>query len=289
MKRILVTGNNGFIGKHLSARLQQNGFEVIGFDIMDGDIAEKGSLDRFLNQNISYIFHLAAKTFIPESWKDPFDFYRINVLGTLNILEFCRAASIGLTHISSYLYGNPEYLPIDENHPIKAYNPYSQSKITTEEMVRFFSEKFDVKVTILRPFNIYGPGQSSIYLISELVNKILDPSTNEIEVLDLKPKRDYIYIDDVVEALILTMNHPNGIYNIGSGHSVTIEEIIRTLFVLTGIYKHFSSKGLSRPNEIFDLYSNNRKSKNELGWEPKTDLKTGLDQCISNWPSSSNK
>jgi nucleoside-diphosphate-sugar epimerase len=282
LKRILVTGNNGFIGKHLSRRLQEDGFEVIGFDLIDGDIAEKGTLDPLLERNISYIFHLAAKTFVPESWTDPFDFYRINVMGTLNVLEFCRAASIGLTHISSYLYGNPDYLPIDENHPLKAYNPYSQSKIIAEELVRFYSEKYGVNATILRPFNIYGPEQSTNFLVSELIEKILDPTIHEIEVMDLKPKRDYIYIDDVVEALVLSMNHPKGIYNVGSGHSVTIDEIINTIFELTGIYKSFRSKGLTRPNEIFDLYSNNQKSENELEWEPNIDLKTGLALCLKN-------
>lgn len=283
MKTILVTGCNGFIGKKLTVRLKKAGHEVIGLDLPDGDIAQKGSLDFLRTRGISCVFHLAAKTFVPDSWKDPFDFYRINLLGTVNVLEFCRNTDCGLTHISSYLYGPPEYLPIDENHPLKAYNPYSQSKILAEESVRFYTEKFNIRATILRPFNIYGPGQPSSFLIGELISKICDPMVSEIEVMDLKPKRDYVFIDDVVEALVLTIDGPKGIYNVGSGYSVSVGNLVDRLVLLSGCSKPIRSKGISRPNEIFELYSDIRLIQERLGWKPETELDEGLSQCIKSF------
>ena len=194
MKKILVTGSNGFIGKALIKKLTILGFTTIGFDIADGDIAEEGSLGYLENEEISYIFHLAGKTFVPESWSHPYRFYRINVMGTENILEFCRKTGAGLTYVSSYLYGKPEYLPVDENHPVKAYNPYSHSKVIAEEVCRYYRDQFNLGITILRPFNVYGPGQSDRFLIPELIKKILQPETDFIEVMDLKTKtRFHIY------------------------------------------------------------------------------------------------
>jgi len=255
---------------------------VIGFDIADGDIAEKGSLNRFLEQDIFYVFHLAAKTFVPESWKDPFDFYRINVLGTLNVLEFCRQTGSGLTYISSYLYGEPEYLPIDENHPLKAYNPYTHSKLLAEETCCFYEEKFNLSMTIIRPFNIYGPHQPPHFLISEIIGKIFNPSTDKIELMDLKPRRDYVFLDDLVNALFQTIDGPRGIYNLGSGFSVSVGEIANMLIELTGCRKSLISKGISRPNEVFELYANISRIRNKLGWEPKISLWDGLKVCLEN-------
>ncbi|HSN49645.1 MAG TPA: SDR family oxidoreductase, partial [Bacteroidales bacterium] len=166
---ILVTGSEGFIGKALIARLLASGHTVTGFDAPEGDIAEKGILDNLKDTGIGYVFHLAAKTFVPESWNNPFDFYRVNLLGTTNVLEFCRATGAGLSYISSYLYGTPGYLPVDEKHPLKAHNPYSHSKIVAEETCRYYRDQFKIPVTIFRPFNIYGPGQDQRFLIPKII------------------------------------------------------------------------------------------------------------------------
>jgi len=160
MKKILITGSGGFIGKALVKRLSGMEYAVTGFDLADGDIAEEGALTHLEKEDIFYVFHLAGKTFVPESWSNPFLFYRTNVLGTANVLEFCRKTGAGLTYVSSYLYGKPEYLPVDEKHPVKAYNPYSHSKLVAEELCRYYREQFPLGISILRPFNVYGPGQS---------------------------------------------------------------------------------------------------------------------------------
>jgi len=281
MNRILVTGSEGFIGKTLVKKLSGMGYDVIGFDISNGDIAEDGSLAYLEKEEISYVFHLAGKTFVPESWLHPFLFYRTNVLGTGNVLEFCRKTGSGLTYISSYLYGTPEYLPVDENHPVKAYNPYSHTKLVAEEICRYYREQFKLGISIFRPFNVYGPGQSVQFLIPELIHKVLDPGISTVEVMDLRPKRDFVYIDDFVEALFLSMDGPRGIYNIGSGISVSVEEVLTDILDITGISKPIRDLGLERPNEIFDLFADISKITEKLKWQPKIKIHDGIAMCTN--------
>jgi nucleoside-diphosphate-sugar epimerase len=280
LKKILVTGSDGFIGKALVKRLSGLGFATTGFDLADGDIATEGSLAEFEKEDISYVFHLAGKTFVPESWSHPFGFYRTNVMGTVNILEFCRKTGAGLTYISSYLYGKPEYLPIDEDHPVKAYNPYSNSKLVAEEICRYYRDQFNLGISILRPFNVYGPGQPGRFLIPELIKKMLDQETGFIEVMDIRPKRDFLFIDDFTEALYLSMNCPGGIYNVGSGYSVSVEQILKEITRITGKNKSIRDKGQERPNEIFDLYAGISKISREMNWRPEVGIREGLEKCI---------
>jgi len=232
MKRILVTGSEGFIGKALVKRLLEDGHEVTGFDLADGDIAERSSLDKLLGSGIEYVFHLAGRTFIPDSWEQPFDFYRVNVLGTLNVLEYCRKTGCELTYVSTYVYGTPEYLPIDEKHPVKANNPYTQSKIMAEELCRFYQKEFNVGTCILRPFNIYGPGQSVHFFIPEIILKILDPKLESITLQNIRPSRDFLFIDDFIDALINSVLISREIFNVGSGMSIGVKEIVNKIFNL---------------------------------------------------------
>ena len=280
MKKILVTGSNGFIGKYLVRKLQELGFTTLGFDIENGDIALEDVLNYLEKEDIAYVFHLAGKTFIPESWIHPFGFYRTNVLGTTNILEFCRKTGAGLTYISSYLYGNPQYLPVDEKHPVNPYNPYTHSKRLAEEVCSYYRNQFKLDVTILRPFNVYGPGQSKQFLIPELISKIQDPQVQSIEVMDLRPKRDFVYIDDFVEALILSMHGPRDTYNVGSGTSVSVLEVINIIQDITGIQKTVNTRNVERPMEIFDLYADIKKISDSLHWIPRVGFVEGLTHCI---------
>ncbi len=278
--KILVTGSEGFIGKALVSKLILSGYELVGFDFKDGDIAQKGILDHLKNEGIGHVIHLAAKTFVPESWKEPFDFYRVNLLGTTNVLDFCRSNDASLTYISSYLYGAPEYLPVDENHPLKAHNPYSHSKIIADDTCRYFRDHFNIPVTIFRPFNVYGPGQELRFLIPKIIKQLQDPSIPAIEVMDLKPKRDYLFIDDMVDALILSISGPKDTYNLGSGQSESVKEIIDMLISLTGIHKPIKSSEQERTDEINDLYADITKVRAQLGWEPKVSLEEGLRRSL---------
>jgi nucleoside-diphosphate-sugar epimerase len=281
MKNLLVTGSNGFIGKGLMKKLESDGYNIYGFDIDEGDITLKDSLNKFKQHNISNVIHLAGKTFVPESWSDPWSFYHVNVMGTLTVLDFCRETGAGVTYVSSYMYGQPDYLPVDELHPLKVYNPYNLSKNTAENLCRFYGDNFHLNVLILRPFNVFGPGQQGRFVIPEIINQVLDPGVEKVEVMDLKPRRDYIYIDDMADALVLSLDAPRGIYNVGSGCSVSVEEIIKVVFELTGIRKPYMSKDSGRPNEIFDLYADIRKISNVFNWHPSTSFRDGIAKCIN--------
>lgn len=286
MSTLLVTGSAGFIGGTLVKALRQAGHLVHEFDMPQGDITSEKALLPYADKGIQHVFHLAGKTFVPDSWKDPFGFYQVNVMGTVNVLEFCRKTGASLTYISSYLYGEPDYLPVDENHPVKSYNPYSQSKVMADATCQFYARHYQVPVTVFRPFNAYGPGQPVLFLINEIISKVLNPSIPVVEVMDLRPKRDYIYIDDLVRALILSMEKPHGIFNLGSGYSKSVEEIILLVLKYTGIQKPYHSKAVMRPNEIFDLYADIRKAGSVLGWVPQVTFEDGVERCIRAFSSN---
>lgn len=281
MKKILVTGSDGFIGRVLVKRLHAEGFDVTGLDLAQGDITDPSCCEKIGETGFFHVIHLAGKTFVPDSWKDPAAFYKINLTGTVNVLEFCRRTGAGLTYISSYLYGSPEYLPIDENHPVKSYNPYSHSKLLADNTCQFYALNFKLRISILRPFNAYGPGQPSHFIIPEIIQMVKDPSVSEVRVMDLRPRRDYVYIDDLVDGIFRTINGEPGIYNIGSGQSVSVEDLIKTVMRLSGITKPYKAIGAERQNEIFDLYAGIEKARHALGWQPKTTFEEGLLKCIN--------
>lgn len=280
MKKILITGSNGFIGRTLNLRLLKDGFETEGIDLPQHDISNTSCFDKFLGKRFSHVIHLAGKTFVPDSWKDPSSFYQINLTGTINVLEFCRKSGAGLTYLSSYIYGSPEYLPVDENHPVKVMNPYGHSKLLADSTCQFYSNNFNLKISILRPFNAYGPGQASHFIIPKIIEMILNPSIEEVTVMDLRPRRDYVYIDDLVDAIFRTISGNQGIYNVGSGKSISVEELVMTTMRLSGIFKPYMSTGTERQNEIFDLYAGIEKIQNQLEWKPTTSLEEGLRKCI---------
>jgi len=281
LKKILVTGSDGFMGRVLVKRLRAEGFDVTGLDLAQGDITDPSCFEKIGETGFFHVIHLAGKTFVPDSWKDPAAFYRINLTGTVNVLEFCRRTGAGLTYISSYLYGSPEYLPVDENHPVKSYNPYSHSKLLADNTCQFYALNFKLRISVLRPFNAYGPGQPSHFIIPEIIQMVKDPSVSEVQVMDLRPRRDYVYIDDLVDGIFRTIAGEPGIYNIGSGQSVSVEDLIKTVMRLSGINKPYKAKGAERQNEIFDLYAGIEKARHALGWQPKTTFEEGLLKCIN--------
>jgi len=279
--RILITGADGFIGRHLVKALQDLHHSIICHTLNDGDISNPETLKKY--SDIDHIFHLAARTFVPDSFEHPYDFFHTNYLGTVNVLEFCRNHSCSLTFMSTYVYGQAQYLPVDEKHPIVGLTPYHQSKIAGEELCEFYNRQFGVKVTILRPFNVYGQGQSSQFLIPEILRQILDPAIKEVQVMDLEPKRDYIFINDLIDAMILTMNSkkPIAIYNVGSGTSKSVEEVILDIQSVTGIYKPYCSLGKSRKTEVSDCIADISAIKSDFRFTPRFTLITGIAEMFS--------
>jgi nucleoside-diphosphate-sugar epimerase len=277
MSEILVTGANGFAGRCLVASLRQAGHNVVGFTRADGDIAS-ATLDF---PGVEHVFHLAARTFVPDSWENPRGFYETNVMGTLNVLELCRRRKASLTLISSYVYGPPDHLPVREDHAVRAFNPYCQTKIMGEEMAAFYQSHRGVGLSIVRPFNLYGPGLDSRYLISMLVRQFLDPAAAEVVVADVRPKRDYLYIDDFVQLLMRIMaTGARGIYNAGSGRSASVEDVGRAVRAAAGSDKPLRSRNEERPHEVMDLYADISKARAELQWEPWTSLDEGIGAMV---------
>ena len=279
-KTILITGTNGFIGKHLCARLLKSDFEILSckdiFNIKDN-----------FEKNIIHIIHLAGKTYVPDSWNHPFDFYKVNFEGTLNVLELCREHKIGLTYVSSYVYGHPEYLPIDENHRVSPNSPYNHSKLLAEEVCKFYAENFGVDVTVLRPFNIYGKGQRRGFIMADLMEQVFN---NEVVTLDdITPKRDFLYIEDFLDVLELTVGLKGfSIYNVGSGKSYSVKDVIEETLSILNSKKAYASRGIFRKNEVADVVADISKIKKELKWTPKYSLRDGLTDMINKIKSEKN-
>lgn len=282
MRKVLLTGGNGFIGNHLTKLLRSKSFEIIDSgDIDTVNLCEWKEVKEITKAET--IIHLASKNFIPESFKEPLSYYNNNILSTLNVLEKAKVDGSKVIFFSTYVYGTPLYLPIDENHSKNPKNPYTQSKIICEELCEAYYRDFGVPVTIFRPFNIYGPGQSPAFFIPTIINQI----NNEIiQLNDSRPRRDFIFIDDVIDAVYLSImnnEHPFRIYNLGSGVSTSIKEIVDL------IIKFSQSKALVkfseeiRQGEILDTVADISKIKNELGWEPKVYIEEGIKLCLDNF------
>ena len=156
----------------------------------DGDIADPHTLADL--PGAAQVFHLAARTFVPDSWRDPAGFVSANVLGSVNVLEYCRKHRAQLTFVSGYLYGKPRHLPISETSPPCPNNPYALSKHLAEQECAFYASEFGLPVTVIRPFNVFGPGQKSHFLIPAIVRQLF--GSKAIVVKDLEPRRDYIYL-----------------------------------------------------------------------------------------------
>ncbi len=278
MKNILVTGSNGFIGSSLINTLAPLEYKIYHFNIEDGDIADPDSLKVFNDKNIEHVIHLAGRTFVPDSWKNPAPFYATNVMGTANILEFCRLNQCSLTHISAYLYGPPEKLPISEDSTINPNNPYAHSKHMAENLCRFYHDTFNTEIIILRPFNVFGSGQNKIFLVPSIVDQVLNAEI--ITVKDLVPKRDFIYLEDISNAIIKTLSCKKqfGIYNIGSGHSISVKDIIDEIQAVFRTNKEIISQKELRKGEISDVVADISRAKAELDWKPEFSFREGLEK-----------
>lgn len=272
---VAITGSSGFVGNHLKKRLINIGYEIIDLDLSQNiDIT---NWDHIKNtRRFDCLIHLAAKTFVPDSYKCPKDFYTTNIIGTLHALELCREKEAKMIYISSYVYGNPQYLPIDELHPISSFNPYSQSKIIGENLCKSYEKDFRVKSIIIRPFNLYGPGQNEFFLIPFIIKQL---NKKVIKLKDSQPKRDYLFIEDFIDALIKCVDYHESnyeVFNIGAGESYSVELIANK--IISASHKKPKIKYLNetRENEIMNTIANIQKAKSKLNWAPKISLEQGL-------------
>jgi nucleoside-diphosphate-sugar epimerase len=277
--RVAVTGATGFVGRHLVQRLRVKGVNVLelsrahGFDICRDEIPLDG---------VDYVLHLAGATGVPKAWHKPLEFFEINALGTVRVLDCCRHAGCGVTYLSAYIYGVPQYLPIAEDHPVASNNPYAFSKWIGEEACSFFAHNYGVSCVMLRLFNTFGPGQSLDFIVPSIVAQVLDQRRKMIEVQDLGPQRDYLYIDDAVEAVLAASGAASGsIFNIGSGLAYSVEDIIRTAMAVAGVEKPYRAVGQRRRNEIDCVVADTTALRNAVGWTPRVSFEAGLHKLIA--------
>lgn len=276
--RVVVTGAGGFLGRRLVERLRADGIDVLtagrgdGFDLLADTLPLDG---------VAHVFHLAAETGVPDAWNDPVRFHLVNTHGTVRVLDQCRRAGCSLTYVGAYIYGVPQTLPIDEQHRVDANNPYAFSKWMGEQACEWYAGLYAMDVVAIRLFNTYGPGQSDRFLIPKIVDQVLDPATPAIELMDLQPRRDYLYVDDAVEALIRSRAVDGyALYNVGSGQSHSVSEVVETVMAVSGVRKPVVDLQRQRPNEIPDVRADCAHIGQACGWSARVGLAEGIARML---------
>ncbi len=280
--KILITGYSGFIGSYLQKKLEKTEHELILVDIANGtNICDWQQVKQY--EGMDVIVHLANLSFVPASYEQPKRFYETNYLSTLNMLELCRLNNAKMVFFSSYIYGHPQYQPIDENHPTQAFNPYAQTKVICESLCEGYNRDFKVPITIFRPFNIYGTGQNPDFLIPSIIQQA---KTGKIVIKDDRPKRDYIHVEDIVDAIITAIETENADksiqkYNLGSGLSYSVKEIVDMVRGLFDTEIEYICTHEIRPNDVMDTIADISKIQNELHWKPSISILEGLTKMVS--------
>lgn len=296
---IIVTGGAGFIGSNLVDRLIEEGHKVIVIDnLITGkkenvnreakfykmDICDEKIRDIFKNEKINVVCHNAAQIDVQKSINNPIFDGDVNILGTINILEACKEANVKKIIYSSTAaaYGEPEYLGIDENHPINPISFYGISKYTPEQYIKIYSKLYNIDYTILRYSNVYGirqdpKGEGGVIAI--FMDKLFK-GESPIIFGDGTATRDFIYVEDIVEANIKALHKGSKeVFNIGTGKATSINELFYLMKKIMDIDIEVEY-GQERKGDIKHSYFNISKAKEKLGWTPRFELEEGLYKTI---------
>ena len=307
--KILITGADGFIGSHLTELLIQSGYKVRAFvyynsfnsngwldtisietkgkiEIFSGDIRDPNGV-REAMKGIDIVFHLAALIAIPFSYHSPDSYIDTNVKGTLNILQAARDSKVKriLITSTSEVYGTAQFVPITELHPKQPQSPYSASKIGADAIADSFYRSFDLPITIVRPFNTYGPRQSARAVIPTIISQLLN-GAQEIKLGDISPTRDLLFVKDTVNGFlkIAQCNELIGHeVNIATQSEITIGDLAQNLINnINPKAKIITDSVRLRPekSEVFRLYGSNEKLKSYTDWEQEYSLEKGLKETI---------
>jgi dTDP-glucose 4,6-dehydratase len=311
-KRVMVTGADGFIGSHLVEELLEVGAKVKAFclynsfnswgwldtlskdkikqiEIFMGDIRDPNGVKNAV-KGCGAVFHLAALIGIPYSYRSPDNYVDTNIKGTLNVLQAAKEAEAErvLVTSTSEVYGTALYTPIDEKHPFQAQSPYSATKIGADRIAESFYCSFNLPVSIVRPFNTYGPRQSTRAVIPTIIGQLLN-GAKVLKLGDLKPRRDFNYVKDVCRGFISIAASDKTIgeeINIASGRDISIGELIEIIISLVSPNEKIeilSEPERMRPkkSEVMRLMGSNEKLRSLTDWKQRYSLEEGLKETIS--------
>lgn len=308
-KKILVTGAEGFIGSHLVDLLADTDAEVRAFvlynsfndwgwldtfpeekkkklDILTGDVRDPISIKEAM-KGIDVVFHLAALIAIPYSYQATGSYIDTNINGTLNILQSAREAGVErvLVTSTSEVYGTARYVPIDENHPRQGQSPYSATKIGADALAESFFRSFGLPVTIVRPFNTYGPRQSARAVIPTIITQLLS-GREEISLGSLEPTRDLVYVKDTSRGFIEIARCPELIgqdVNIATGREISVGELAKSLISMINPKARIvigPERFRPKKSEVQRLLGDTTRLEKTTGWKPTTPLDEGLAETI---------
>jgi len=307
--KILVTGADGFIGSHLVEKLIEKGYRVKAFafynsfnsygwldslpkeifrkiEVFFGDVRDPNGV-RNAVKDCDAVMHLAALIAIPFSYHSPDSYVDTNIKGTLNILNACRDYAIKklLVTSTSEVYGTAQYVPIDENHPLQGQSPYSATKIAADQLALSFYRSFNLPVTIVRPFNTYGPRQSARAIIPTIISQVLS-GKKHIKLGSLHPTRDLVYVKDTVEGFVKileTKNSEGEVVNISTQKEISMGDLAHKIIKLCASdckIKLESKRKRPVKSEVERLLGQNKKLLKLTGWKPETSIEEGLKATI---------
>ncbi len=310
MKKVLVTGADGFIGSHLTELLLQAGFDVKAFvyynsfntwgwldtlpqeklkeiEIFTGDIRDPNGV-RHAMQGMEGVFHLAALIAIPFSYHSPDSYVDTNIKGTLNVLQAARDLQLErvLVTSTSEVYGTARYVPIDEHHPFQGQSPYSATKIGADRLAESFYRSFELPVTIVRPFNTFGPRQSARAVIPTIISQLL-AGKEEIKLGSLTPTRDFNYVKDTANGFLEIARSEKTVgeeINIATEKEISIGELAKEIISqINPEAKIVCEKERLRPekSEVNRLLGSNKKIRQLTDWTPKYTFAQGIEETIA--------
>lgn len=309
MKKVLVTGSDGFIGSHLTETLIEEGYNVRAFvfynsfnhwgwldslseelkaelDVFAGDVRDPNGV-RTAMEGCDTVFHLAALIGIPFSYHSPDSYVDTNVKGTLNILHAARQLETERIFVTSTseVYGTAHFVPITEDHPLQGQSPYSASKIGADKMAESFYRSFELPVTIVRPFNTYGPRQSARAVIPTIITQ-LQSGFEEIRVGNLSPTRDFVYVKDTVNGFLEIARTSDTIgeeINIATNSEISIGDLAKTLIGMinpgAGILQE-DQRFRPEKSEVQRLFGSNEKLMKLTSWKQKHSFEEGLAETV---------
>ena len=309
MTKVLVTGADGFIGSHLTEALVRMGYDIRAFvlynsynswgwldqsppeikkemEVFAGDVRDPHGVKTAM-YGCDIVFHLAALIAIPYSYHSPDTYIETNVKGTLNVVQAARELGVSkIIHTStSEVYGTAQFVPITEEHPLQGQSPYAASKIGADQIAMSFYTSFETPVSIIRPFNTYGPRQSTRAVIPTIINQITD-GQSRLNLGALHPTRDFNYVEDTVDGFIEISSSDvtvGEVINIGSNYEISIEDTAKLIAEVMNVDIDFEIEtDRLRPekSEVFRLWCDNSKAKKILNWQPKLHGRNGLKEGL---------